>query len=177
MINDNVRLYVILYVDDGIICSDNLVKMNDLFCKLSLVFSVKSSEAEFFVGMQIKRDRILKTLKLFQSAYTHKILNRFNFDNCASLSIPADPNTKFCKTDEKSNQTYNCPYREAIGSLMFLMVSTRPDIAYTMSVLSHFSEQPNENHWNGVKRVFWYLKGTINYEILFGENFIWNFIW
>lgn len=74
--------------------------------------------------MQIKRDRQQKTLKIFQSAYAVKILSRFNFENCMSLSIPADAGVKFLKTDESVRVERKFPYREAIGSLMFLILST-----------------------------------------------------
>ena len=52
------------------------------------------------------------------------------------------------------------PYREAIGSLMYLMVSTRPDLAAAVGILSRFLNDPGEEHWKAVKRVFRYLKGT-----------------
>lgn len=169
MIIDNVKLYVILYVDDGIICSNNTAKMNDSLSKLSGVFKIKISEAEFFVGMQIKRDRKLRFLKMFQTAYTKRILSKFNHENCMSLSIPADPSIKFLKVDESNSVKHNFPYREVIGSLMFLMVATRPDLAYIVSVLSQFSEMPDESHWNGVKRIFRYLKGTIDHGIDFDQ--------
>lgn len=58
MIIDNVRLYVISYVDDGIICSNSVSKINYLLEEMSAVFKVKSSEAQFFVGMQIKRQKV-----------------------------------------------------------------------------------------------------------------------
>lgn len=168
---DDIRLYVILYVDDGIICGNNINTINNLLEKLSNVFKVKSSTAEFFIGMQIKRDRQLGTIKLFQSAYAKKILNKFNHDNCTSLSIPADPGIKFLKADENNNNVLrDIPYRGAIGSLMFLMVLTRPDLAYIVSVLSQFSEMPDKSHWNGIKRVFRYLKGTIDLGIVFGKS-------
>lgn len=167
---NNNKLYVILYVDDGIICGDNSSQINNFLYKLKAEFKVKSSESEFFVGMLIKGDRENKTLKLFQSAYVHKILSRFNNDKSKSLSTSADPNVKFVKTNINKNVNSNFKYREAIGSLMFLMVGTRPDLAYIISVLSQFAENPDDSHWNGVKRVFRYLKGTTDYRISFGKN-------
>ena len=117
MINDDVRLYVILYVNDGIICNDNIVQMHYLLCKLSLEFSVKSSKAQFLVGMQIKRDRNLKTLKLFRSAYTHKILNRFdliliNFDNCASFSCNTMHSASHCFKASRRHARLLAPRRD-----------------------------------------------------------------
>lgn len=169
VVKDNFKLYVVLYVDDGIICGNDVTKMKDLFDRLSVTFKVKGSEAEFFVGIQIKRNRELGILKMFQSAYARKILCRFRHDQCAPLSVPADPSVKFLKNDANDNVECNFPYREAIGSLMFLMVATRPDLAYVVSVLSQFAENPDESHWNGVKRVFRYLSGTIECGITYGK--------
>ncbi|XP_037957719.1 secreted RxLR effector protein 161-like [Teleopsis dalmanni] len=62
------------------------------------------------------------------------------------------------------------PYREAIGSLMYLMVCTRPDITCAIGVLSRFLENPFEIHCQGVKRVFRYIKGTLEYGVSFNLN-------
>jgi hypothetical protein len=59
------------------------------------------------------------------------------------------------------------PYREAVGSLMYLMVGTRPDIAYSVSVASRYLSNPGPKHWLGVKRIMRYLKGTIDYGLCF----------
>lgn len=61
-------------------------------------------------------------------------------------------------------------YQEAIGSLMYLMLCTRPDIAYSISNLSKFSANPTREHWKAVKKVLRYLKGTINAKLVFRGN-------
>jgi len=76
-----------------------------------------------------------------------------------------DPNISFSKNQTPSKQEEiarmrRVPYREAIGSLMYAAVSTRPDIAFAVSTLSQFLENPGEAHWEGVKRIFCYLLGT-----------------
>ena len=55
------------------------------------------------------------------------------------------------------------PYREAIGSLMYAAIATRPDISFAVSTLSQFLENPGESHWEAVKRVFRYLAGTSDF--------------
>ena len=62
----------------------------------------------------------------------------------------------------------NTPYREAIGSLMYAAVATRPDIAYAVSTLSQFLNNPGVLHWEATKRVFRYLAGTKDYELTYG---------
>jgi hypothetical protein len=62
------------------------------------------------------------------------------------------------------------PYAPAVGSLMYAMVTTRPDIAYAVGIVSRFMHNPGRPHWNVVKHVFRYLVGTQDYDIKFGPN-------
>ena len=62
------------------------------------------------------------------------------------------------------------PYREAIGSLMYCAVATRPDIAFPFGLLSQFLENPGRIHWEAVKRIFRYLAGTKNWKLVYGIN-------
>ena len=62
------------------------------------------------------------------------------------------------------------PYAPAIGSLMYAMVATRPDISHAVGVVSRFMHNPGRSHWNAVKHVFRYLAGTKDHDILFGPN-------
>ena len=57
------------------------------------------------------------------------------------------------------------PYSSAVGSLMYAMVYTRPDIAHAVGVLSRFMSNPGKEHWTAVKRVFRYLRGTSDYGL------------
>ena len=85
-----------------------------------------------------------------------------------SVAVPTDKCqniTMFNDTEHESQ--INVPYREAIGSLLFLVQHTtrhtRPDIAFAVITASQFVENPCKSHWNAVKRIIKYLKGTINY--------------
>jgi hypothetical protein len=60
------------------------------------------------------------------------------------------------------------PYREAVGSLMYAAMGTRPDIAFAMSTVAQFSDNPRWEHWATVKRIFRYLLGTRNLELTYG---------
>lgn len=59
------------------------------------------------------------------------------------------------------------PYHEAVGSLMYLAIGTRPDIAFALSTVSQYLESPDKIHWNAVKRVLKYLKGTVDFGLIF----------
>ena len=90
-------------------------------------------------------------------------------------TTPIDPNIQSTKdhcssTDDEKVAMSKIPYREAIGSLMWAAVATWPDIAFAVSSLSQFLENPGEIHWKAVKRVMRYLKGTKNYKLTLGIN-------
>ncbi|KAL6420407.1 hypothetical protein ACFW04_014533 [Cataglyphis niger] len=71
---------------------------------------------------------------------------------------------------EKEIVEMNIPYQSLLGSLMYLAVSTRPDIFYAISILSQFNTNPGKAHWSAAKRVLRYLKGTINYSLVYTKS-------
>ncbi|XP_074347070.1 secreted RxLR effector protein 161-like [Apium graveolens] len=62
------------------------------------------------------------------------------------------------------------PYLGAIGALMYLANNTRPDIAFVVNLLARFSSAPMDIHWNGIKHIFRYLRGTTDFELFFPKN-------
>ena len=94
----------------------------------------------------------------------------FNFTNLKSLSTPMDSSIHFLKdqcpqTPEEIADMCKIPYCEAIGSLNYCAVATCPDIAFSVSLLAQFMENPGRVHWEAVKRVFQYLSGTKNWKL------------
>jgi hypothetical protein len=71
------------------------------------------------------------------------------------------------KTQEEEEDMSRVPYASAIGSLMYAMVCTRPDIAHTVGVLSSYMSKPGKEHWTIVKRVFRYLRGITSYGLCY----------
>jgi len=65
-------------------------------------------------------------------------------------------------------QMAKVPYQEAVGTLMYAMLGTRLDITYAVQSLSKFSKNPRKSHWEAVKRVFRYLKGTCGLKLMYG---------
>jgi len=127
----------------------------------------------WLLGIKVTRDRKNHTITLSQQSYVDSILARFNFTDAKPLSIPMDLNIAFSKdqcpmTPDDIARMHRIPYREAIGSLMYASVSTRPDISFTMSTLSQFLDNPGPAHWEAVKQVFRYLLGTKNWGLTFG---------
>jgi hypothetical protein len=144
--------------------------------ELKANFKMKDmGELHWLLNIEVKRDRYARTISFAQGAYIDLIIKRFNLQDAAPILLPMDPNTTLTK-DQSPNASQefehmkNVPYREAIGSLMWAAMGTRPDIAFAVSLLSQFMENPGHVHWEAVKRVLKYLKGTRNYKLTFGDG-------
>ena len=86
-----------------------------------------------------------------------------------------DPSIHFSKdqcpkTPEEIADMARIPYREAIGSLIYCAVATRPDIAFPTSLLAQYMENPGRVHWEAVKRIFRYLSGTKDWRLTYGTT-------
>ncbi|GFY70181.1 retrovirus-related Pol polyprotein from transposon TNT 1-94 [Trichonephila inaurata madagascariensis] len=137
--NDEKSMYLIVYVDDGIIAADEEQTVNLFFKKLESEFSVVIGEAYYFLGMQIEH---LECGKIFihQEAYCRKILSRFDMINSNHVSTPIEKGA--ITTDDSVSLSADVPYHEAVSSLMFLAIVTRPDIAYAVGVLFQVLDKP-----------------------------------
>ncbi|KAL0331709.1 UNVERIFIED_CONTAM: Retrovirus-related Pol polyprotein from transposon TNT 1-94 [Sesamum angustifolium] len=94
--------------------------------------------------------------------------------NSISASVPLAAHFQLCKdqspkTDSEKAKMEKIPYSNAIGSVMYLMVSTRHDIAYAVSCLSRFMSNPGTIHWEALKWLFRYLNGSNNSGIKFSK--------
>jgi hypothetical protein len=168
--NQGELVIVIIWVDDCLICSNNGSSILDIVKHLNEHFDMRCTVANHFVGLSIHRDRQTKTLFLSQPIYIKKILQRFNMANCRPRNLPAEPGHHLHRSAEKGRQEETMPYREAVGSLMYLMVATRPDISFSVGQVSQFCEDPEPSHWEAVKRILSYLQGTSSHGIRFGPG-------
>ena len=97
------------------------------------------------------------------SKYVREVLKRFKMDQCKSSIVFMQHNVKLSCVDG-SKEVNGTMYRQMVGSLNYITI-TRPDIAYSMSVLSRFMVKPLKIHWNAAKAILGYLKGTLDYGI------------
>ena len=119
--------------------------------------------AKQILGMRIIRDKTNGTLKLSQSEYMKKILSRFNMNEAKLVSTPLGSHFKLRKEqspkiEEERDHMSKMPLASAIGSLMYAMVCTRPDIVHAVGVVSRFMSRPGKQHWEAIKWILRYLK-------------------
>ncbi|GJX31053.1 retrotransposon protein, putative, ty1-copia subclass [Tanacetum coccineum] len=169
-------IYLLLYVDDMLIACKSKSEIEYTKGLLQKEFDMKElGPARKILGMEIVRDRGSRTLKVSQSGYVQKILNNYRVDNGKSVSVPLGAHFKVSLKDCSSNdwdveRMSKVPYANAVGSLMYLMVCTRPDIAYVVSIVSRYLTNPGKNHWEAVKWILKYLKGTADVGLVYGRD-------
>ncbi|GKA40987.1 retrovirus-related pol polyprotein from transposon TNT 1-94 [Tanacetum coccineum] len=169
-------IYLLLYVDDMLIACKSKSEIEYTKGLLRKEFDMKElGPARKILGMEIVRDRGSRTLKVSQSGYVQKILNNYRMDNGKSVSVPLGAHFKVSLKDCPSNdwdveRMSKVPYANVVGSLMYLMVCTRPDIAYAVSIVSRYLANPSKNHWEAVKWILKYLKGTADVGLVYGRD-------
>ena len=102
-------------------------------------------------------------VKMNQKGYITKVLERFEMSNCKPRSTPAEQKLEF------DGETPVDPrrYREAVGSLVYAMICTRPDICWVVTKLLQFLIAPMNGHWIALEHVLRYLKGTLDFELCY----------
>jgi hypothetical protein len=165
-----------VHVDDGMVTGSSVSLINKFKEEMNAKYKLTDlGAANWLLGIKITRDLVNKTLRLSQHAYIEAIITRFNFNDLKPSSIPIDPSAPLSKTQSPSKlediaKMKNVPYREAVGSLMYAAMGTRPDIAFATSTVAQFSENPGWAHWEAVKRIYRYLIGTKKLELSYGGD-------
>jgi len=164
-----------IYVDDGLLCCTSKRTMDKMMKDMHAMFEIKVGDPDCFVGLHLSRDRNKRTIRVSQHGYISRMLDKYNMSNCKSAVTPGESKVILTKemspnTQEEKDKMSGIPYREVIGSLNFAMICSRPDIAFEVSRVAQFSENPGELHWKRVKRILRYLKGTMNYSLVLGSK-------
>ncbi|KAJ9544551.1 LOW QUALITY PROTEIN: hypothetical protein OSB04_024258 [Centaurea solstitialis] len=169
--------YVIIavYVDDLNIIGTHK-EINEVIMLLKGEFEMKDlGKTKYCLGLQI--EHMHNGILVHQSNYVEKVLKRFNMDKANPLSTPMvvrslnidkDP-FRPCEENEEVLGP-EVPYLSAIGALMYLTNCTRPDISFAVNLLARFSSSPTKRHWNGIKHIFRYLRGTVDLGLFYSNN-------
>jgi hypothetical protein len=169
-------IIIALYVDDILLAASHLAELEELKLTLTSKFEMEDlGEARFILGLEITRNRRARSISISQKAYIQAVLKKHITGQPHPQAIPMETSSHHVKaTDEhQASVTAIRAYQSAIGSLMFAMLCTRPDIAFAVSVLSKFANNPTEEHQQGVQRVLRYLSGTTHIGITYtGEGSI-----
>ncbi|KAJ9539063.1 hypothetical protein OSB04_031796 [Centaurea solstitialis] len=168
--------FLVLYVDDILLIGNDVPTLQSVKTWLSKCFQMKDlGEAAYILGIKIYRNRSRRLIGLSQSTYIDKILKRFRMEESKKGFIPMQHGIVLSKaqcpvSSEDQDKMKLIPYASAIGSIMYAMLCTRPDVAYSISVTSRYQQNPGEAHWVAVKNILKYMRRTKEMFLVFGGS-------
>jgi transposase InsO family protein len=159
---DGKLVVVLVWVDDLIIAASNDILMSETKQMLKDKFHMKDlGKLSYFLGMSFEQGADF--VKMNQKRYLTKLLERFEMSDCKSRATPSEPKLE-CDGESLVDSR---KYRELVGSLIYAMTCTRPDICWIITTLSQYLSRPLEQHWVAAKHVLRYLKGTLDFELCY----------
>lgn len=168
--NGRERVYVVAYVDDLLVIGSKVSvdKVKKLISKHLTITDL--GQCSSFLG--IKMNRRDDGLFLSQGAYTSRVLEMAKMSDCKPTSTPLPMahslyRKRVTSTEKERQEMTSIPYRQVLGSLIYLSTRTRPDISTAVSMLGKFQADPTIKDWKALKHLLRYLKGTLQYGLLF----------
>jgi hypothetical protein len=173
-------IYILIYVDDQIIGGSNLNVVLQFKDEMKGTFMMKDlGNLKHCLGIDVTRDDVNGSISLNQTRYALDVLERFNMSDCVPQSLPMIPNTRLSKamspkTPAEIAKAQRFPFREIVGSVMFLIITTRPDMAFAGLQLSMFMNCHGPQHHAAALHLLAYLKGTVNLGLTYTKTNNWK---
>ena len=165
--HDGITCYFMVYVDDIVLTGNNSLFIAKFVEMLATKFSVKDlGHLNHFLGVEIIPTK--SGLFLSQHRHIRDILTQFKMDGAKEVTTPLSTSITLAEEDgaPKVDPT---PYHKLVGTLQYLAFS-RPDISFAVNKLSQFMHSPSEIHWQALKRLLRYLKGTIYHGLFLNRH-------
>jgi len=115
--------------------------------------------------MTVSRDRSKRSIAIDQIGYINRVLDRLEMSDCRNLSTPMEIGYKPHAIQAEEQPFHDRTYPKAIGSILYATLGTCPDITYVTSVLGRYAAQPSTLHWEALKHLLRYLRGTSDYKL------------
>ena len=133
-----------LYIDDILLIGNDLPALQNVKSWLGSCFSMKDlGEAAYILGIKIYRDKSKRMIGLSQSTYIDNVMNRFSMQNSKRGFLPMCHSISLSKTQcpmmqDERDRISKIPYASAIGSIMYAMLCTQPDVSYALNMTSRY---------------------------------------
>ncbi|PIK49151.1 putative Gag-pol polyprotein [Apostichopus japonicus] len=161
---------IAIYVDDILLAGKSNEHVTQVKVALAEKFAVKDmGELSYFLEVNIKQNTNGE-IWIGQPVYTEKVLQKYGMENSKPVSTPVEVSSKLVKATEESELVDQGLYQSIVGSLLYLSTMTRPDINFAVCNVAKFTSEPTKHHLTAVKRILRYLRGTINYGLLYTKD-------
>ncbi|KAH9067289.1 hypothetical protein Ae201684P_021450 [Aphanomyces euteiches] len=165
---------VAIYVDDLVVVAENDNVMAEVKTAIKNRFASKDmGPINYILGIRVERDREKRIMHISQPLNAKNMLMRFDLDQARPATTPLDKvlDGSDCPSDghvrTEAERLNHANFRQCIGSLMYLMLGTRPDLAYAVQALSRYLNNPGKSHIGKMKQVMRYVAGTIDYGLVY----------
>ena len=167
------QIRLLVYVDD-ILCATEKIKDSDwVHSILSQRFTTKNlGQATKLLGIRITRNRKTREIFLDQEQYLLGVLRKFGIEavKYRKRGTPMRDYENLMPTQPEEERHDANEYQQVIGSLMYAMVHTRPDIAFALGKLSQHMQDPSERHWTYLKALMRYVRSSLSLRLRFGRG-------
>ena len=170
-INKKTNIIICIYVDDLAIIAPSLNIINTFIIQIKKYFDIKDlGLIKDYLGIDIDLNLEQGYLKLSQAKYIDKVLAKYNMQDCNPIYTPLDSKLKLEPNKEQATKELIKWFQGIIGSLLYITLGTRPDIAYSVIKLARYASNPSLVHVTAAKRILRYLKATKDYKITYSKS-------
>ena len=169
------RRMLLQYVDDFAVATSTSEEAEEIMKEFRAKFEIDDRgdlSDGVMLGMEVKRDRVSRTITLNQTRFAQEIIDRFGLKDLRPARTPMEEHKQLIIDSNLSREELQgvniSQYLQAVGSLMYLMLCTRPDLAFAVGVISRYSHDPRSVHWAAVLRIFGYISGTKDQGLTLG---------
>jgi hypothetical protein len=156
----------LVYVDDGLFMGTNKKLVDEKKASCMKQWECRGIDTiTEFLGMCIKQSA--SKVSIDQRTYLTKVLQRFNMTNTKTAPTPLPMGYTLLENTAVPDSKLQTQYQSVIGSLLYLMLRTRPDITYAVIKMSQFSANPSQEHLDKAMYIMRYLVGTQDYQIVY----------
>ena len=158
---------LLLVVEDLIFMGNNEEMIKDFKKEMTQEFEMTDlGLMRFFLGIEVKQDK--SGIFISQEAYANNILKKFRMEHCNPVATPMEQGVKLSKFEGGNSVEANL-YQSLVGIPRYL-TCTRPDIAYSVGIISIFMEDPKQTHWKAIKRILTYIQGTKSLGLFYSST-------
>lgn len=166
--NEKDTIYLLIFVDDLLICGKDAKEIKGIKVLLSERFKMKDlGRIKEYLGITIDYESDKNEIKLNQTKYIESLIKKYNLENSKLYNTPMEVNLKIEKSDYCER---DIRYRNLIGALLYISSATRPDISFSVNYLSRFQNCFNETHYKYALRILKYLYLTKNLNLMYKRN-------